>query len=66
MLPTNASKLSQHLTTLCDKGQFLFPRNSRKVEDSWVVINKAMLLSEVNGTIFAPDNFNFLSNTMIL
>ena len=56
-LPTNACELSQHLTTLSDKGQFLFLRNARKVEDSWVVIDKAVLLSEVNGTIFAPDNF---------
>ena len=57
ILPTNTSELSQHLTTLSDKGQFLFLRNAGKVEDSWVVINKAVLLSEVNGTIFAPDNF---------
>ena len=56
-LPTNACELSQHLTTLSDKGQFLFLRNAGKVEDSWVVINKAVLLSEVNGTIFAPNNF---------
>ena len=56
-LPSSATELSQHLTTLSDKGQFLFLRNARKVEDSWVVIDKAVLLSEVNGTIFAPDNF---------
>ena len=55
--PTNTTELSQHLTTLSDKGQFLFLRNARKVEDSWVVIDKAVLLSEVNGTIFAPNNF---------
>ena len=57
VLPTNTTELSQHLTTLSDKGQFLFLRNAQKVEDSWVVIDKAVLLSEVNGTIFAPDNF---------
>ena len=57
ILPTNTTELSQHLTMLSDKGQFLFLRNARKVEDSWVVIDKAVLLSEVNGTIFAPDNF---------
>ena len=56
-LPADASELSQHLTTLSDKGQFLFLRNAQKVEDSWVVIDKAVLLSEVNGTVFAPDNF---------
>ena len=57
ILPTSAIELSQHLTTLSDKGQFLFLRNARKVQDSWVVIDKAVLLSEVNGTIFAPANF---------
>ena len=56
-LPTNAAELSQHLTMLSDQGQFLFLRNARKVEDSWLVIDKAVLLSEINGTVFAPDNF---------
>ena len=56
-MPTNAAELTQHLTMLSDKGQFLFLKNSRKIEDSWVVIDKAVLLSEVNGTVFAPDNF---------
>ena len=57
ILPANATELSQYLTTLSDKGQFLFLKNARKVEDSWVVINKAVIMSEVNGTVFAPDNF---------
>ena len=57
ILSTNTNELSQHLTTLSDKGQFLFLRNARKEEDSWVVIDKAVLLSEVNGTVFAPNNF---------
>ena len=56
-LPTATSELSQHLIALSDICQFLFLRNARKVEDSWVVINQAVLLSEVNGTIFAPDKF---------
>ena len=56
-LPTNATELSQHLTMLSDKGQFLFLKNIRNVEDSWLIIDKAVLLSEVNGTVFAPDNF---------
>ena len=56
-LPANATELSQHLTTLSSNGQLLFLRNAGKVEDSWVVIDKAVLLSEVNGTVFAPENF---------
>ena len=57
ILPANTTELSQYLTVLSDKGQFLFLRNDGKVEDSWVVINKMVLLAEINGTIFAPDNF---------
>ena len=57
ILPANTTELSQYLTMLSDKGQFLFLRNDGKVEDSWVVINKMVLLAEINGTIFAPDNF---------
>ena len=45
ILPTNTTELSQYLTTLSDKGQFLFLMNARKVEDSRVVIDKAVLLS---------------------
>ena len=61
-LPTNATELSQHLTTLSDKGQLLFLKSARKVEDSWLVIDKAVLLSEVNGTVFAPNNFKQYHN----
>ena len=57
ILSANGTKLSQYLTVLSDKGQFLFLRNDRKVEDSWVVINEASLLSDVNGTVFASDKF---------
>ena len=57
ILSTSANELSHHLTTLSNKGKFMFLKNARKVEDSWVVIDKAVLLSEVNGTVFAPDTF---------
>ena len=56
-LPANITELSQYLTVLSDKGQFLFLKSARKVEDSWVVLNKVVLLSEVNGTVFAPEKF---------
>ena len=56
-LPTNTTELFQHLTVLSDKGQFLFLRNARNLKKSWVIIDKAVLLSEVNGTVFAPDYF---------
>ena len=51
-LPSEMSVLLEFLTTLSDKGLILFLRNNEG--QSWVVINKAALLSEINGVLFAP------------
>ena len=51
-LPSEMSVLLEFLTTLSDKGLILFLRNN--VGQSWVVIDRAALLSEVNGVFFAP------------
>ena len=50
-LPSEMSVLLEFLTTLSDKGLILFLRN--EVGQSWVVINRTALLSEVNGVLFA-------------
>jgi len=39
---------SQYLTTLSEKGQFLYLTNDQNIEDSWVILDQEMLLSEVN------------------
>ena len=57
LLPQDTPTLSQHLTTLSEKGRFLYLRNDRNVEDSWVILDQEVLLSEINGTVFAPENF---------
>ena len=57
LLPRDTPTLSRHLTTLSEKGRFLYLRNDRTVEDSWVILDQEVLLSEVNGTVFAPENF---------
>ena len=51
-LPSEMSVLLEFLTTLSDKGLILFLRNEEG--QSWIVINKAALLSEINGVLFAP------------
>ena len=47
---------------LCDelskRGNILFMKNQASLEKSWIVFDKASLLSEVNGVIFAPEGFN--------
>ena len=40
-------RLSQH-------GNILFMKNEKSPKDSWIVIDKAALLSRVNGVLFAP------------
>ena len=51
-LPSEISVLLDFLTTLSDKGLILFLRNEKR--QSWIVINRAILLSEINGVLFAP------------
>ena len=52
-LPSEMSVLLEFLTTLSDKGLILFLRNEEC--QSWIVINRAALLSEINGVLFAPE-----------
>ena len=62
--------LSESLTSLSDKGLILFMQNQKHPQSSWVVVEKDPLLREVNGTLFAPDNFKqyrqVASNTGII
>ena len=52
-----SSLLKETLTSLSDKGLILFVQNQEDPQSSWVVVEKEALLREVNGTLFAPDNF---------
>ena len=49
--------LTESLTSLSDKGLILFVQNQEHPQSSWVVVEKETLLREVNGTLFAPENF---------
>ena len=52
-LPSERLVLLEFLTTLSDKGLILFIKNEDDAQ-SWVVIDRAALLNEVNGVLFAP------------
>ena len=52
-LPSERSVLLKFLTTLSDKGLILFLKNEDDAQ-SWVIIDRAALLAEVNGVLFAP------------
>ena len=69
-LPSEVSVLLEFLTTLSDKGLILFLKNEDDAQ-SWVVIDRAALLTEVNGVLFAPKEIerahqNIASNTGIV
>ena len=69
--PFNESTmLASSLGTLADKGLILFVRNQDHLPSSCIVIDKAGLLQEVNGTLFAPPCFEehrkIASNTGIV
>ena len=53
----DSALLSESLISLSDKGLILFVQNQEHPQSSWVVVEKDALLREVNGTLFAPDNF---------
>ena len=52
---------SSNLTQVCEmlnkRGDVLFMKNNQCPENSWIVFNKGILLSQVNGVIFAPEGF---------
>ncbi len=53
--------ISSNLIEVCEilnkRGDILFMKNSQHPEISWIVFNQAILLSKVNGVIFAPEEF---------
>ena len=57
LLPQQPSQLIPLLSTLSDKGHILLLENRTEVNKSWVVLKPELLLAEVNGSIFAPENF---------
>ena len=57
LLPLNLTSISNDLHALCNHGQLLYLNDSRSIKDSWVIFKIEVLLSEINGTIFAPNTF---------
>ena len=56
-LPTEPNLLAPLLNSLSDGGHLLYLHNKEDFEAGWLVINKQVVLSEINGTVFAPENF---------
>ena len=56
-IPNSLHSLFNVCKELNDRGHIFFLADSENAENSWIILNKAALLSEVTGTIFAPEGF---------
>ena len=56
-VPLEVEAISELLSSLHTTGLIVFLKNNRAPGYSWVVARKGVLLTEVNGVLFAPDNF---------
>ena len=69
-LPLKVEAISKLLSSLHTTGLIVFLKNNHTPGNSWVVAHKRVLLTEVNGVLFAPDNFkehrDIASNTGII
>ena len=57
LLSTEPNLLSPLLSSLSDGGHLLYLPNKKDFEAGWVVTDKQAVLCDINGTIFAPENF---------
>ena len=56
-IPTNTKPLLEICRQLSDKGHILLLYNNHYPEKSFIILNKGVLIAEVNGTIFSPSSF---------
>ena len=56
-IPTTIPRLVEICVQLSDKGHILFLLNETSPEKSFIITDKTALLAEINGTMFAPEDF---------
>ena len=61
LLPTDSASLIKHLSILNEQGQVIFMKDCIHIDDSWIILNEEVLLSHINGSMFAPDGEGFRS-----
>ena len=58
LIPNDNKEILNLCEKLHDKGHLIIVRNALSIEKSWLIINKEILLSSVNGSLFAPVNIS--------
>ena len=56
-LPKGIEMLYKMCLELNDRGHILLLKDRIAIENSYIVIDKELLLSEISGTVFAPEGF---------
>ena len=56
-LPTDTSTMDDICTQMNKRGNILYLSNAECPENSWIVLQKGVLLQQVNGSVFAPKDF---------
>ena len=56
-IPATIPRLIEICVQLSDKGHVLLLQNKASPEKSFIIIDKTALLAEINGTMFAPEDF---------
>ena len=56
-IPTDPGSMADICTQLNRRGNILFLPDEAKQEDSWIVLQKDVLLNRLTGSIFAPSGF---------
>ena len=57
LLPQNTMELVSLVSSLSDRALILLVHDHTSIEDSWIIFQKQALLTEISGTLFAPENF---------
>ena len=69
-VPIEIEKATELLSSLHATGLIVFLKNIQTPGNSWIVSRKGVLLTEINGVLFAPENFkqhrDIASNTGII
>ena len=57
LLPSGQSDILTLCEELSNKGHIILIKHKSRIEKSWLIIHKEMILNEVNGSLFAPQHF---------
>ena len=64
LLPSRQSDILSLCEELNNKGHIILIKCKSGIEKSWLIIHKEMILSEVNGSLFAPQHFRQHSKSL--